>query len=189
MSFAQTWLAQPDAGFRPGRVWLASTPDAFVVLAEMQDTDIMTEGKNHNDPLWDLGDTFEVFLRHTARPDYFEFHVAPNGVTLDLHYPRLHAPRDHGVDQYLLSDPHFSSRAVPEPNLGRWRVAMEIPVGPLVPEEFLRETSLWQFSFSRYDCGPGRAPMVSSTTPHRGAGFHRAEEWLQFRVPAFTAHV
>jgi len=189
MTFAQAWLAEPDRGLRPGRVWLLSTPAAFVVLAELLDDDIMTEARQHNDPLWDLGDVFESFVRHTARPDYYEFHVAPNAVTLDLHYPRFYAPRENGVGQYLLTRPHFTAFVSAQPGSGRWRIAMEIPVGALVPAELVREESEWQFSFCRYDCGPNRPPMVSSTTPHRGAGFHRAEEWRHFRVPAFRPSV
>ncbi len=187
MTFAQTWMAEPDMGLRPGKVWMVSTPSALIVLAELLDDDIMTDARQHNDRLWDLGDVFEVFLRHTQRPDYYEFHVAPNGVTLDLHYPRFHAPRENGVERYMLARPHFTARVAAQPERGRWRVAMEIPVEALVPAELTRAESVWQFSFCRYDCGPNRPPMFSSTTPHRGAGFHRAEEWRHFRVPAFQA--
>ncbi|MSU69675.1 MAG: hypothetical protein EXS39_02640 [Opitutaceae bacterium] len=187
LSLAQTWLDRPQPEFRPGRVWLATTPACFIVLAELLDDDIVTMGRKHNDPLWDLGDVFEVFVRHTQRPEYYEFHVAPNGVTLDLRYPRLYASREQGVEQYMLDRPHFTSRVSAEPKLGRWRVAVEIPVTSLVRVEFFRTESEWQFSFSRYDCGPQRPPAVSSTSPHRVAGFHRAEEWRHFRARPFAA--
>lgn len=86
----------------------------------------------------------------------------------------------------MLNRPHLGSRVAVEPVLGRWRVAMEIPVAALLPPELIQGGSIWQFSFSRYDCGPNRPPIVSSTTPQRGAGFHRTEEWPQFQAPPFT---
>lgn len=183
---AQAWLAKPQPEFRPACVWLACTADAFVVLAEMEDHDIGTSARNHNDPLWNMGDVFEIFVRHTARPEYFEFHVAPNNVTLDLCYPRFQAPRDHGVEGYMISEPQFSARAVCEPKRERWRVAAELPVINLAPRELISSTSEWQFSFCRYDCGPGRPDAIASTSPHRLADFHRGEEWPVFTAPAFA---
>src|SRR5690606_5596227 len=80
----QAWRPTPESGLHPAQVWLAATEDRFVVLAELEDHDIITSAIRHNDPLWDLGDVFEIFVRHTKRPEYYEFHTAPNGVTLDL---------------------------------------------------------------------------------------------------------
>ena len=185
LQFAQAWLQHPESALRPGWVWFFTTPDRFVVLAELHDNDIMTMGRRHNDPLWDLGDVFEIFLRHRLRAEYYEFHTAPNGVTLDMRYPRLYASRTAGVEQYMLAKPHFTSHVICEPEKGRWRVAAEIPVTNLVPPEFACTESEWQFSFCRYDCGPARPPVFSSTSPHTVADFHRAEDWPCFRVKAF----
>jgi hypothetical protein len=183
----QAWLPAPDPGLRRAQVWLAATTTSFVVLAELDDVDIHSRGERHNDPLWDLGDVFEIFVRQTARPDYFEFHVAPNGVTVDLHYPWLYASRANGVGQYMRAETLFRSCAIADPARNRWRVAAEIPVDRLVPPECARGKGTWQFSFSRYDCGPGRPEVVSSTSAHAIADFHRAEEWLLFIAPPFES--
>jgi hypothetical protein len=182
----QTWRSSPESGLLSSQVWLGATKDRFVVLAEMEDSDIGTAALRHNDPLWKLGDVFEVFVRHIERPDYFEFHTAPNGVTLDLHYPMLYASRAGGVAQYMMTEPCFTATVGCEPKLNRWRAVIEIPVGGLVPREYLSTPSVWQFSFCRYDCGPGRPAVVASNSPHAVADFHRAEDWPLFTAPAFA---
>jgi len=182
----QAWLPAAEIAFLPAQVWLAATHDSFAIIAELEDHDIATAAQTHNDPLWDLGDVFEIFVRHTARPEYFEFHIAPNNVTLDLRYPKLYASRADGVELYMLTEPHFSAQAVCLPSKKLWRVAACLPVANLVTDESLvAAPSVWQFSFCRYDCGPNRGPAVSSTSPHKAAGFHRAEEWLTFLAPPF----
>jgi hypothetical protein len=186
LALRQAWRPVPESGLRPARVWLAATKDRFVVLAEMEDHDIITSARQHNDPLWDLGDVFEMFLRHTGRPEYYEFHVAPNGVTLDLCYPRLYASRAGGVDQYMLERSRFTAEVKCEPSLNRWRVAAEILATGLVPLELIRTQSEWLFSFCRYDCGNDRKPVVASTSPHAVADFHRGEDWPSFDVPPFS---
>lgn len=187
LSMQQAWLAAPEESFLPARVWLAVTHDSFVILSEMEDIDIHTDAQKHNDPLWDLGDVFEIFVRHTGRPEYFEFHVAPNNVTLDLRYPKRYASRANGVDCYMLPEPHYSAQATCLPAQNRWRVAARLPVANLVPTpDLVNQPSVWQFSFCRYDYGPGRDPTVASTSPHQAAGFHRAEEWPTFLAPPFS---
>lgn len=185
-SMGQAWRSTPQPEFLPARVWLACTVDAFAVLAELEDHDINTRGRVHNDPLWDLGDVFEIFVRHAARPEYFEFHVAPNNVTLDLRYPRLYASRARGVEGYMLTEPQFTARAVIETDRHRWRVAARLPVSRLAPPDAVAAASAWQFSFCRYDCGPGRPDAVASTSPHAAPDFHRGEEWPVFTAPAFV---
>ncbi len=185
LEMSQAWLPTPESGLLPARVWLAVTGSHFVILADLEDRDITTTARQHNDPLWEMGDVFEIFARHAGRPEYHEFHTAPNGVTLDLRYPRLHAPRTEGVERYMV-EPHFSARVHCEPAQNRWRVAVEIPAARLVPREWLTAPSEWRFSFCRYDCGPDRAPVVASTSPHTKADFHRGEDWLPFTVPAFS---
>lgn len=182
----QAWRPSPESGLLSSRVWLGATKDRFVVLAELEDYDIVTKALRHNDPLWKLGDVFEIFARHIERPDYFEFHTAPNGVTLDLHYPRLYASRAGGVAQYMMPKPCFTAEVRCEPKLNRWRAVIEIPVTSLVPPGLLSKPSAWQFSFCRYDCGPGRPAVVASTSPHAVADFHRAEDWIHFTAPAFS---
>ncbi len=183
----QCWLPTPEPAFLPAQVWLAATRDSFAILAELQDHDIETTAQNHNDPLWDLGDVFEIFVRHAARPEYFEFHVAPNNVTLDLCYPERYASRANGVECYMLPEPHFSAQVACQPSEKLWRVAARLPVAKLISEAALvADPSVWQFSFCRYDCGPGRDPAVASTSPHKIAGFHRAEEWRTFLAPPFS---
>ncbi|MBL9216792.1 MAG: hypothetical protein JNG83_15045 [Opitutaceae bacterium] len=186
LPFRQAWLPSEQPELRPGRVWPATTPTALVVLAELEDHDLVTAARRHNDPLWDLGDVFEIFVRHTARPEYWEFHTAPNGVTLDLRYPRLYADRSGGVERYLLESPHFTAQVAAEPARNRWRIAARIPVAPLVPAAGAQAEAEWQLSFCRYDCGPGRAPVFSSTSAHRLLDFHAAHDWPRFRSRPFA---
>ena len=46
-----------------------------------------------------------------------------------------------------------------------------------IDEKLLRDET-WPAAFGRYDCTCGNPePMISSTSPHRVASFHRQEEW------------
>jgi hypothetical protein len=61
---------------------------------------------------------------------------------------------------------------------GRWVVLAEIPASLVCGAPTPLPGQRWRFSFSRYDYTRGRAePVISSTSPHPCADFHRQEDW------------
>jgi hypothetical protein len=185
----QAWLPSPEEGFAPATVRVAWRDEALLVLAELEDADIHTEATRHNQPFWELGDTFEMFLRPEGQDAYAEFHVAPNNFRLQLKFPDAdwlrRTPKAEAFVAALVGGEAFRSHTWVEPEAGRWWVMAKIPALSVCDRPVPPITgSTWRFSFSRYDYTRGRPlPVISSTSPHAEPAFHRQQEWgcLRFR--------
>ena len=55
--------------------------------ALFHDSDIFNTAKVNNERTWTTGDVCEFFIQPAGQDDYFEFHVTPEGITLQLHLP------------------------------------------------------------------------------------------------------
>jgi hypothetical protein len=161
--------------------------DSLLVLAEFSDTDIFTNATKDNERFWELGDTFEIFLRPEGQVAYVEFHVTPNNHRLQLRFGRPevleHVRQSGSVSSVLVHPPAFSSTTWIQPELQRWIVFAEIPARSVCDHSGSLANSQWHFSFGRYDCTRGRKePVISSTSAHREPSFHRQHEWglMQF---------
>lgn len=177
----QAWRDEPEAGFQPGRVRFAITTHVIQVRAVLEDLDIHTEANAFNQPLFQLGDTFEMFFRPAGQAAYLEVHVGPGNQQFQLRIPSAdlfaaHRDRTEPWRNWVLpAPPCFTSRTRVEP--GRWQVEARIPVGAIA-EQPVRAGDRWLYSFSRYDYTRGQAqPVLSSTSPHRERNFHRQQEW------------
>ena len=186
----QAWLAEPEAAFAPAVVRTGWRDDALLVFAELTDEDVFTAAADHNQRFWELGDTFEIFLRPTEQDAYVEFHVAPNNLCLQLRFPDAgwlgRAPKADAFVQALMPAGAFASHAWIRVEAGEWCVLAEIPTASVCERARIRTLAgdEWRFSFSRYDGTRGReAPVISSTSPHAAPSFHRQQEWgtIRFR--------
>jgi len=182
----QTWLRVPQEEFAPGLVFTGWRETDFFVFAELNDADIFTFAKEHQQRLWMLGDTFEIFLRHLDQEAYFEFHIAPNNLRLKLRFHNAETAarigRSRQFDEVIIEDDAFISRTWVKPEIQRWFVLARIP-GRLLEQKDNLSGSQWSVSFCRYDYTRGqKAPVISSTSPHARPDFHRQHEWgiLQF---------
>jgi hypothetical protein len=185
----QAWLEKPESDFAPASVWTAWREQSLLVLAQLTDADIFTGVTGLNQKAWLLGDTFEIFLRPAGQTAYVEFHVTPNNQHLQLRFPSAEEftriNKAGLLENVMLPGEMFRSRTWVQTEARRWLVFAEIParavcVGPAKPLLGCQ----WHFSFSRYDYTRGRAePVISSTSPHAVASFHRQQEWgtLSFR--------
>jgi hypothetical protein len=76
----------------------------------------------------------------------------------------------------LIPGEAFRSKVWLEPD--RWVVLAEIPSALVCGAPVPLAGRQWRFSFSRYDYTRGRAePVISSTSPHPQADFHRQQDW------------
>jgi hypothetical protein len=177
----QTWLQVPQQEFAPGLVFTGWKEADFFVFAELIDVDIFTFAKEHQQRLWMLGDTFEIFLRHPDQEAYFEFHIAPNNLRLQLRFPDAGAAarvgRSKQFEEVMMERDAFISRTWVKPEIQRWFVLARIP-GRLLDQKDNLSGSQWSFSFCRYDyTREQNVPVISSTSPHRRPDFHRQYEW------------
>jgi hypothetical protein len=155
----------------------------LLVLAELTDADVFTGMTSLNQKAWLLGDTFEIFLRPAGQRAYVEFHVTPNNQHLQLRFPSAEdfaRLSEAGlIENAMLPGEVFRSRTWGQIDARRWFVFAEVPAkavcdGPVTQLPGRR----WHFSFSRYDYTRGRTePVISSTSAHAVANFHRQQEW------------
>lgn len=181
LALGQPWRKKVERDFAPGQVRTGWRGDALLIFAELADRDIFTNATDTNQNMWELGDTFEIFLQPANWLGYVEFQVAPNNLHLQKRFPDAVAVEDlrlHGIDKYRLDGKAFHSRTWVHTNGNCWSVYAEIPAGTLGgPVRSLRGRR-WRFSFSRYDYTRTRKePVISSTSPHAKADFHRQQEW------------
>lgn len=176
LEMQQAWLPAPQEEFRAARVRVAHDGEILYVLAELPDEEVWTSSTEHNQRMWLLGDVFEMFLRDLHGDRYFELHVSPSGHHLQLCFPGTETFYAGGWDleDMVRHEPLFESRI--EKDEHGWRVAAAVPSVGLFGRAL--EGVEWLVSFSRYDYhSDGREPILSSTSNHRVANFHRQEEW------------
>jgi hypothetical protein len=181
-ALGQAWRAEAEPGFAPGQVRAGWRRDALLLFAELSDHDIFTHATALNQRMWELGDTFEVFLRPANRPEYVEFHVTPNNQRLQLRIPSIEALRRaqaaNVFDEFLLPGNVFRSVTRVRPDRQKWFVYAVIPAIAVCGQDRVNAGSRWLFSFSRYDYTRGGGePVISSTSPHAAPDFHRQQEW------------
>lgn len=187
-ALGQGWLKNLEPDFGPGTVRVGWRGDSLLVFAELEDRDIWTQAGRHNQRFWELGDVFEIFLRPVSMERYVELQVTPNNYRLQLGYAdaaTVDRLRQLGtIDSVLIPGQAFESWTWVDAERQRWFVLAQIPVGTVCPGAKLLAGSEWRFSFSRYDYTRGRSePVISSTSPHPVANFHRQQDWgtLRFR--------
>ena len=186
----QAWRAALEPDFTPATVRVGWRGDLLLILADLQDADIFTRATAFNQRMWELGDTFEIFLQPAAAPGYVEFHVTPNNHRLQVAfanaaaYERVQA--SGCFEEVFVAGELFHSQTWCQPEKQTWWVYAEIPAASVGGTTGPLPGSEWRFSFSRYDYIRGRPePILSSSSPHAVAGYHRRQEWGTLRfVPA-----
>lgn len=182
LAMQQAWRVAPEDHFAPATVRTGWRDQSLLIFAELTDADVFTTATEHNQRLCEIGDAFEVFLRPVGQDAYAEFHVAPNNLQMQLHFPdagwRDRVSKEDAILKALMPLHSFQSHTWLDAAAGRWCVLAEIPSASVCDQPGPLAGTAWRFSFSRYDYTRGReAPVISSTSPHAVARFHRQEEW------------
>ena len=181
-ALGQAWRAELESGFAPGEVRTGWRRDSLLVFAELTDHDIFTRATLLNQRMWELGDTFEMFLQPSGSPGYVELHVTPNNQHLQLRFAdasSVQSARKSGsIENLLIEGAAFKSRTWVQPENRKWFALAQIPVALVGGSRESAEGGRWRFSFSRYDhTRGGGEPMISSTSPHPVEDFHSQQEW------------
>jgi hypothetical protein len=178
----QAWQATPSNNFAPASVRVAWRDDVLLVFAVLTDAEIISSSTNLNQRLWELGDAFEMFFRPEDQEAYLELQVSPNNHRLQLRYANtaaLERARSTGsIHEALIHGEAFRSHVWVEAQKSCWYVLAEIPTRLVQASGAARGGDGWRYSFSRYDYSkPDSEPVISSTSPHGEANFHRQQEW------------
>jgi hypothetical protein len=180
--FAQSWLETPHPDFQPGSVRVGWRDRTLWVFAEMRDLDIYNEATQLNDPVYVMGDVFEMFLQCGRQKHYFELHVSPDNHRMQIRFDGN--PRQFTAETLPFIEQHdlFFSRTEVCPEQEYWHVLAGIPAHVVEGEDCFSPGNSWRFSFGRYDYTRGhQAPVISSTSAHTIADFHQREEWGTLR--------
>lgn len=184
----QAWQEKASPGFLPATVWAGWQADSLWIYAELMDVDIFTQASATNQRLWELGDVFEFFLRPASQESYVEFQIAPNNQYAQFRYPdraALEQARKHGFARAMIPEKIFSSRTWIRETEACWHILLRIPAATVGISTLSLAGQQWRFSCGRYDYTRGmREPVISSTSLHVRADFHRQEEWGQLDFQA-----
>jgi hypothetical protein len=182
LPFQQSWRREVEARFAPGEVRLGWRENALLIFAELTDADIFNRATALNQPLWELGDVFEMFFKSDEMDGYVEFQIAPQNQRLQLAHPHARTVQwtrhREEFKKCLLWNEVFHSQTWVEAGPNRWQIYAEIPARLVCGCDELIANTQWRFSFGRYDYTRGvAAPVISSTSSHAKPDFHRQSEW------------
>lgn len=191
LAFGQAWRAAPEEGFRPGGVRVGWREGRLWVLATLSDDDIFNPVVADGEPAFLAGDCFELFVRPAGEEAYAECHVTPGNARLQLRYEgperveevrrRLREGDADPLAIVRVQPPSFLSRAFVDRAGRRWEALLGVAFEELCGEGIMPEAV--ECSCGRYDHTRGAAsPVISSTSPHPVADFHRTQEWSRFQL-------
>lgn len=180
LDFRQPWLASEDVDFQPGQVWLGVHGDELVAYAVLRDDQPANRATEWNEATWMKGDALELFFQAEGRSGYYEFHVTPENVRLQLFFPSSEAFREHrGHRHWTIAESRFESATRVNDTRTQWEAVMRVKLALVLDEPRGDGSRRFRFSFSRYDYQPGRKrPVTSATTALvSGPDFHNIHEW------------
>ena len=185
-NFALPWKLNAPIAKERTAARLLWDREAIYFLAEMEDSDVVADVRQHDGPLWQ-NDVFELFFRPSEKhAGYFEFEVNPAGAVFDAFFPTAESWLD--PDQVERGAFHVSAWSDVRGTLNRsgdhdtgWTVEGRIPWtdflaagGRPAPGE------TWRVNLARVN-GAGAAGELSATAPLTKPSFHRTHEFSPLR--------
>ncbi len=185
--FAAFWIGESRPGTKARLAW---DDEALYYAAEMDDAELRAFGAARNDHLWE-GDVFELFLKPSDAPAYYEFQANPRAVVFEVAFPKR-APLGHPFREEPVLG-HTAAVALrgtldkPGDVDEGWTVEGRIPWTAFAPTGGRPKVGdAWSFALCRYDYGPeGTKPVTMSSAPLTKLSFHRYEDYgtLRFEGP------
>jgi glucose/arabinose dehydrogenase len=160
-------------------------------FADMEDTDLYADVKEHDGMTWD-NDVFELFFKPADdKPGYYEFQVNAAGTIMDMFLPR----RGSGGYRRYKSDGdfHIDAKVVLRGTLNKWTDRDEgwSVEGRIPWKDFLRSggrpeiDERWKFALCRYDYSVDfEGPEMSTCAPLKSQNwpdFHHFEDYATLR--------
>ena len=154
--------------------------EALHVYAAFQDSDIGNTATENNTKTWLTGDVFECFIQLNGSGDYYEFHVTPEGITLQLHLPPIERFRTIPFEQEIC-EAGLSAQTRKHPERNLWCGELVIPFrGIGLTPETVPGT---RFAVCRYNYNKQWSePEISSTGFFPGGTFHCPSQWHLIRA-------
>jgi hypothetical protein len=180
--FTQSWIApdqRPDEG---GLVYVAHSDDELCLYACLRDHSIYTTATKDNQPLFQLGDVAEFFIKPgLEREDYWEVHLSPNDLIMDLHFPTRGAiaAGETTWEKVVAAESHSKKEVFTSPEEGYWTAELRVPWKTFGYEAMPGKDETWQFAVSRYNyTGDLDHVEHSSIAPLTELNFHQYEHYI-----------
>ncbi len=154
---------------------LTAEKDSFRIHALFHDSDIFNTAKVNNERTWTTGDVCEFFIQPAGQDDYFEFHVTPEGITLQLHLPPVSRMGSVPFEKQIFES-GMTHRVQVRRKENYWYAVMCIPFAGMR----ITEKEAWgsRFAVCRYNYSHGQEkPEMSSTAYFPDTGFHNPSRW------------
>jgi glucose/arabinose dehydrogenase len=184
--FSQPWAEGKPAAREGTKARLLWDREWIYFLAEMEDSDVSADVREHDGPMWD-NDVFEIFLKPSEKhAGYFEFEVNPAEAVLDVFFPTV---QSRGDDKQVTRHPfHAEAKVTIRGTLNDhgdrdtgWSVEGRIPWSDFNPaggRPAPGET--WRVNLARVN-GKNSPSQLSSAAPLTKPSFHRIEEYVPLR--------
>jgi len=158
-----------------GRAVLNVEDNAFHVSAVLEDSDIFNTAKQNNEKTWTTGDVLEFFIQPAGRKDYYELHVTPEQITLQLHIPVTERSRKIEFED-CICDIGIIGKVRKDVPANRWTAEMIVPFSGIGVTGTELDGS--RFAICRYNYNKKwEEPEISSTRFFPKGTFHCPPEW------------
>lgn len=190
--FKQSWRQKEQASFSPGHVALYPRSRGLAIIASFSDEVIFSKATGMNQPMWELGDVFEIFVGISGQPEYWELHVTPNNHRLQLMWTEetfiSFRKKESVLSDHAMTDVDFLSVATrinQEKNY--WQVYVFLPWASIGLSDGNDLYDL-ELAFCRYDSSSdGRPSILSATAPFKKLNFHAREQWSKVPISMYRA--
>jgi glucose/arabinose dehydrogenase len=190
--FTLPWLQDKDRPAKTAtRARLLWDREHLYFFAEMDDSDLYADVKEHDGQTWN-NDVFELFFKPADdKPGYYEFQVNAAATKLDAFFPR----RNAGGFERFKNDGNFEFETAVKlrGSLNKWRDKDEgwSVEGRFAWNDFLRTggrpalDEIWKFAACRYDYsvefeGPELSTVAPLKTKHH-PDFHYFEDYAPLK--------
>lgn len=158
--------------------------DYLYFFAEMEDTDLYADVKEHDGMTW-FNDVFELFFKPAEdKPGYYEFQVNAAGTIMDMFIPRRGSG---GYQRYIKDgDFHIEAKVVLKGTLNKWTDKDQgwSVEGRIPWTDFMKSggrpdvNERWRFALCRYDYSVDfEGPELSTCAPLKASNFHAHEDY------------
>jgi len=181
LRLVQWWRGREHVPDEGGVSYVGYSPMSLSFYACLEDSDIYTQAQGDNERLWTLGDVVEFFVKPgSPREDYWEIHVSPNDLIMDLHIPS----RDKFVgnvipwEDVVTANSGSVKRVQVTTADDEWAVELCVPWTAFGHEAVPDPGTVWQFAVCRYNYSDNLKNLeLSSTARLTELSFHRYEEY------------
>ncbi len=166
-----------------GHAYIAACAEGLRLYSWFEEATPYTTATHNNQRLFELGSVVEFFICPSGTSTYWEIHLSPNGLIMDIRIPDRDALMRGALDWSEVIAPASHARYTGNTTATAWTTEI------IVPWACFERTGIptgenWGVAVCRYNY-PDRLedPELSATAPFTELSFHRIEEFNRITFP------